>query len=63
MSIDCYFVQVATFCLRISINPENVETIKKWPPPRTKKGVQYFLGTLTFTGIALVIWLKYHCLS
>jgi hypothetical protein len=27
----------------ISINPENVETIKKWPPPRTKKDVQSFL--------------------
>ena len=24
---------------RISINPENVETIKKWPPSRTKKDV------------------------
>jgi len=28
----------------ISINPENIETIQKWPPPTTKKEVQSFLG-------------------
>jgi hypothetical protein len=28
----------------ISINLQNIETIKKWPPPTSKKEVQSFLG-------------------
>ena len=28
----------------IAINPQNIEAVKKWPPPNNKKEVQSFLG-------------------